>query len=811
MRPHGKKKGVLQNQNKKGFLRSWNKKSLLQASGILFALGVLYVGYIYLSTELPGEEDLTNLSTPESTKLYDREGKVLFYEIYKDEKRTIIPAEQIPDTIRYATLSMEDNSFYDHGAFDWKGLLRATLVNLIRGRISQGGSTITQQLAKNTFLTPERTITRKLREAVLAIKLEQKYSKDEILNLYLNQVPYGPTIYGVESASVAYFNKSTKDIDLNEAAVLAALPKAPSYYSPWGSHRDGLRDRKNFIINRMEALGYIDEQQASEVSEDLPEIQPQSERGIQAPHFAITIQEYLRDKYGEDALRTGGLKVTTTLNWNMQQIAEDAVKVNVERNKEVARGHNGALMAMDPKTGQVLAMVGSRDYFADPEPEGCSEGVDCAFEGNFNVALQGLRQPGSSFKPFAYLTAFQEGFTPSTILWDVKTEFSVACPPSCYSPQNFDSRFRGPVTMAEGLSQSINIPSVKTLYLAGLERTMDNASRFGITTFDDPNRFGLSLVLGGGEVKMVELLSAYGVLATEGTYHEPVFILKVEDPKGKVLEEYKDNGKQVVDPQYPRLINEILSDVGLRSGLFTASLPLTQVPGYQVALKTGTTNDYVDAWTFGYTPNLVAGVWAGNNNRQPLGQGSSSILAAIPMWHSFMSRALPELPVEYFNRPDPAIGSSPVTNGQLIDGEYHSILYYLGRQNDSQYPGWEAGIQSWLLSNPAPTRFPFYKADPEADVAESGGPINIRFLSPDDGDGVRRTFVLRARVDGKNDIVTVNIYMDDSLKAEYSGNFGKSYAVKESLAGGGASQSRIKIEVEDEDGNSSSSEITVFF
>src|SRR3989344_4723889 len=383
----------------------------------------------------------------------------------------------------------------------------------------------------------------------------------------------------------------------------------------------------------------------------------------------------------------------------MQQIAEDAVKTNVERNKEAAGGHNGALLAMDPKTGQILAMVGSRDYFADLEPEGCTEGVSCAVEGNFNVALQGLRQPGSSFKPFAYLTAFQNGFTPKTILWDVKTEFSVACPPNCYSPHNFDLRFRGPVTMAEGLSQSINVPSVETLYLAGLERTMDNALRFGITTFDDPNRFGLSLVLGGGEVRMIELLGAYGVLATEGTYHKPAFILKVEDSKGKVLEEYKDEGKQVVDPQYPRLINDILSNVELRSGLFTASLPLTQVPGYQVALKTGTTNDYVDAWTFGYTPNLVAGVWAGNNNRQPLGQGGTSLLAAVPMWHSFMSRALPALPVEYFNPPDPVVGNLPILNGEMMEGEYHSILYYLGRQNDSQYPGWEAGITEWLLTS----------------------------------------------------------------------------------------------------------------
>ena len=788
--------------------RHWDKKKVLQVGSILFALGVLYLGYIYFSTELPEAEDLTNLNIPESTKLYDRKGEVLFYEIYKDEKRTVVPADNIPDIMRQATLSMEDDSFYNHGAFDWRGLVRAILVDVVKGRVVQGGSTITQQLAKNTFLTPERTITRKLREAVLAVKLEQRYSKDDILNFYLNQVPYGPTIYGIESASIAYFNKPASEINLNEAATLAALPKAPSYYSPWGSHRDDLKNRKNFIVSRMKELGYVDEQQSASVPEDLPEIQPQSEMGIRAPHFAITVQEYLRDKYGEDALRTGGLKVTTTLNWEMQQIAEDAVKTNVEHNKEVAGGHNGALLAMDPKTGQILAMVGSRDYFADPEPEGCTEGVSCAFEGNFNVALQGLRQPGSSFKPFAYLTAFQNGFTPKTILWDVKTEFSVACPPNCYSPHNFDLRFRGPVTMAEGLSQSINVPSVETLYLAGLERTMDNALRFGITTFDDPNRFGLSLVLGGGEVRMVELLGAYGVLATEGTYHKPVFILKVEDSKGKVLEEYKDEGKQVVDPQYPRLINNILSSVELRSGLFTASLPLTQVPGYQVALKTGTTNDYVDAWTFGYTPNLVAGVWAGNNNRQPLGQGGTSLLAAVPMWHSFMSRALPALPVEYFNPPDPVVGNLPILNGEMIEGEYHSVLYYLGRQGDSQYPLWEAGIRAWLASNPEPTRFPKVKLGVESSVS---GELNIEFMTPDNGDKVNQAFTLRAKVSSENNITAARVFLDNSPKANYSGDFGKSLTIKESMVGSGALQSRIKIEAEDEDGNSQSSEIIVFF
>ncbi len=791
-------------------LPRWDRKKIFQVGAILFALGVMYVGFIYFTTDLPAAEDITNLAIPESTKLYDRTGEVLFYEIYKDEKRTVIPAEEIPDVVRHATLAMEDNSFYSHGAFDWRGLVRAVFVNLIRGRVVQGGSTITQQLAKNTFLTPERTITRKLREAVLAIKLESAYSKDDILNLYLNQVPYGPTIYGVESASQSYFAKPTRELTVNEAAMLAALPKAPSYYSPWGVHKDALKNRKNFILQRMEELGYIDEQQLAEAGEELPEIQPQPETGIRAPHFSIAVQEYLRDKYGEDVLRTGGLKVVTTLDWRMQEIAEQAVLENVTRNKEVAGGHNGALLAMDPKTGQILAMVGSRDYFADPEPEGCSEGVDCAFEGNFNVAMQGLRQPGSSFKPFAYLTAFQEGFTPNTIVWDVSTEFSVACPPNCYRPVNFDHRFRGPVTMAEGLAQSINVPSVKTLYLAGLERTMDVARRFGITTFDDPQRFGLSLVLGGGEVRMIEMISAYSVLATEGIYHEPAFILRVEDASGKVLEEYEDKGTRVVDAQYPRLVNDVLSNVGLRSGLFTASLPLTQVSGYQVALKTGTTNDYVDAWTFGYTPNLVAGVWAGNNNRRPLGQEGSSLLAAIPMWHDFMSQALPELPVEYFNRPEPVVGPHPIFNGQMIQGEYHSILHYLGRQGDSQYPGWEAGIQYWLgATGAAPTRFPTVGEGGDGLATTDG--ISIEFMSPRNGESVEESFTLRAEVKSEEPLERVRVYFNNELLVNDTGDLGDGHTINEQLSGAGLLQGEIRIEATDSSGGSAESQIIVFF
>jgi 1A family penicillin-binding protein len=780
---------------------------------VLAVVLVVYVGFIYFTTELPAPNEMGNFNIAESTKLYDRTGEVVFYEIYKEEKRTLVSAEEIPDIVREATLSIEDSSFYYHGAFDTRGIVRALFVNLIRGRVAQGGSTITQQLARNVFLSPEKTITRKLREIILATKLERSFSKDEILDMYLNQVPYGPNIYGLESASRAYFSKPAGELNINEAATLAAIPRAPSYYSPWGSHKDELKDRKNVVVQKMRELGYIDDQEYDQTDKGLPEIMPRSDTGIRAPHFAMAVQEYLEEKYGEDVLRTGGLRVTTTLNWEMQELAETAVKDGVQRNKDLYAGHNGALLALDPKTGQILAMVGSKDYFAESEPEGCEEGVSCTFEGNFNVTTQALRQPGSALKPFAYLTAFQSGLTPDTIVWDVPTEFSTNCPPSCYSPKNFDLIFRGPVTLRQGLSQSINVPSVKTLYLAGLGNTIKTAGTFGITTLNDPGRLGLSLVLGGGEVKMIELLTAYATLANDGVKNKPALILKIEDSQGKVLEEYEEGGERVVDPQYPRIINQILSDVGLRSGLFTASLPLTQVPGYPVALKTGTTNDYVDAWSIGYTPNLVAGVWAGNNNRNALGAKGSSLLAAIPMWHSFMSKAQPLLPVESFPSPEPTSSDNPVFSGKLIKGEFHSVLYYLEKMNDPQYQNWEAGIRAWLSVNgEAAIKIPFALEESSGSTGPvSSDKLEISFVSPQDGDGVDQEFLLIADVVSPEDLKRVKVYLNGVLTVSKSGDLGSSLRLEENIKVEGSSlRNRLVIEATDEGGDLRREEIVVY-
>lgn len=796
---------------------------LIGATGFFLA-GALYVAGIFVSLPKPGE--ITSiLQAAQSVQIYDRTGKILLSEATGDKQRSILPSEEIPNHVRQATIAIEDAAFYDHGAFEWKGILRAVTVNVVRGRLAQGGSTITQQLARNAFLTPEKTITRKIKEGVLAMKLEQYYGKDEILDLYLNHIPYGRNYYGVEAASQAFFNKPARELTLAEAALVAAVPQAPTYYSPWGTHVQELMERKNLVLKRMESLGYIDGAELAAAKEERIQFADQPIGVVKAPHFVNYIQDYLIEKYGEEAVSVGDFKVTTTLDWELQQIADEAVKRGAERNSRLYAGSNAAMMAMDPQTGQILAMVGSKDYYGKVEPEGCIQGKSCRFEGNFNVATQGLRQPGSAFKPFVYLTALEQGLSPETIVWDTPTEFNTGCPalPSftvgeggCYHPQNFDGRFRGPVMLKEALAQSINVPAVKVLYLTGLSNALETAKHFGITTLTDPKRYGLSLVLGGGEIKMIELLGAYSVLATEGTYHAPTGILKIEDAEGKILEEYKDEKEDVVEPQYPRLINAILSSGDLRAPLYSASFGLTQVPGYQVALKTGTTDNYVDAWTFGYTPNLVAGVWAGNNNRVTLASQGSSILAALPMWHDFMSKAVPKRPYAAFNDPAPVVSDNPIIRGEFPGGDLHDILYYLGRTNDPQFNHWEAGVQSWLAHNQVNLgRFVPGRNGALAPTSPSpragGGEITIDVVSPQNGAFVGNPMRVEFKAGSLSPMTKVEIYLNDRLIDSKASGLGREFSYTKSLSVNNLdSQNMLVVRVETESGTKAEEKVVLF-
>jgi len=825
-------------------LFSWNhlRFAFVGLAGLFF-FGIIF--FFLIIKDLPGADLLTTRQVFQSTKIYDRTGEILLYEIHGEEKRTVIPFEEIPDHVKKAAIAIEDENFYSHAAFDLKSIIRAVLVNLGRGRIAQGGSTITQQLAKNAFLTAERTITRKVRELALAFKLEKKFSKDEILNLYLNQIPYGSNAYGVEAAAQTFFNKNAKNLNLAEAALLASLPKAPSYYSPYGSHLNDLLARKDRALDKMAALGFISEHQKDEAKNYKFEFSP-NYTGIKAPHFVLMIQDYLNQKYGEDFVRTAGLKVITTLDWNTQQIAEKAVAEGAARNTELYGGHNAALVAEDATTGQVIALVGSKDYFGKAEPENCQAGLNCRFEGNFNVAAQGLRQPGSAIKPFAYIAAFKKGFTPETIVFDLPTEFAANnanCPltvdfskeesektQECFHPKNFDEIFRGPVSLKNSLAQSINTASVKTLYLAGIDNVLKLTKEFGISTLTERSRYGLSLVLGGGEVKLADLAHAYSVFAQDGVRHKQSFVLKISQGK-KVLEEYNDDPVQVIEPQYARLINDILSNPENRAPLFQNSLGLTVFPNQEVALKTGTTNDYRDAWAMGYTRSLVVGVWAGNNDNSAMKARGSSILAAIPIFHAFLNEIFKDRPTDTFIQPDPIFTEKPALNGQHIitywsgSEEYpqvHEILFYANKNDpmgpppanpsaDSQFQNWEEPLLAWARQNIPNFDLVYNRPLPSDAFVKSGKlGLDLEILSPKNGDFVRETIAVAADIRSSSNVKKLEIYFNGNL-IDSAANLGTGYAYRKNLGIFGAElQNILKIVTVDELNNRSEKEIILY-
>lgn len=721
------------------------------------AIGALYVALTL--RKLPPLDEFNTRQVNQSTKLFDRTGKILLYEIHGEEKRTVVPFEQIPETLKWATLVAENANFYNEPAFDWKAIVRAFIANVKEGKIIQGGSTITQQLVKNVFLTPEKTFARKIKELILAIELESKYPKQKIFEFYLNQIPYGSNAYGVEAASQTYFGKPVGTLTLEEAASIASLPKAPSYYSPWGTHKDELLQRKNYILERMEEFGYVSKEEKERAQKKEIVFAPPSIGVIKAPHFSLAVKDALIEMFGEERALKGGLRVFTALDWEMQGIAEKAVAEGALRNEELYSGTNASLVAQDSNTGEILALVGSRDYF------------DKKIDGNFNVATQGLRQPGSALKPFAYLTAFEKGYSPKTMVFDVPTEFdTTGNPEKSYQPQNFDEKFRGPVSFEEGLAQSINVPSVKVLYLAGISNVLNNIHKFGVSTLKEFGRYGLSLILGGGEVKLIDLVGAYSVFAEEGTLHAQTFILKIEDANGKTVYERRDDAKRVIDPQYPRLVSQILSDKQLRSALFQNSLALTVFPERDVALKTGTTNDYRDAWALGYTPSLVVGVWAGNNDNAPMQKHGSSILAAVPIWNAFLKEVIEKYPKELFTRPDPLPpANKPMLNGEafftpIINNkaypQIHSILSYVQKNDplgpipenpraDFQFENWETGVVLWAQKN-IPNFYEYNQQIPISAAAETGRPspsgIVITNIAPANGEFIASPFTVSADI-----------------------------------------------------------------
>jgi penicillin-binding protein 1C len=679
--------------------------------GALLAVGV----FAWASRDLPTPEGIAHRVVAQSTKIYDRTGKTVLYDIHGTERRTAVELSDIPQTLIWATLTAEDRQFYEHRGFRLTSLIRALLVDLTTGTRAQGGSTITQQFIKNAILGSEKSVFRKVKELILAYQIERKFSKDEILKLYFNEIPWGSNAYGAEAASQLYFGKSVKDINLAESTILSAMAQRPTYYSPWGTHLDELFARQHYILDGMADQKYITPEQAKAAEKTEVKFQPRRE-AIIAPHFVFYVKELLAEIYGERIAEGGGLKVITTLDLDRQRQAEAAINASAEKNKSY-NASNAALVALDVPTNQILAMVGSRDYFDD------------TIQGQVNVAVR-PRQPGSSFKPVVYAAAFAEGFTPDTILFDVPTTFKTDI--KDYTPNNYDGKARGPVSLRQALAGSLNIPAVKLLYLTGISKVLDLAQALGYTTLSDRSRFGLSLVLGGAEVSLLEHTSTYAAFAREGATKPVVGILKVEDSRGTTLEQYEDTaGPQAIEQNVVRTLTNVLSDNEARAPIFGASNYLT-LPDRPVAAKTGTTNDYHDAWTLGYTPQIAAGVWVGNSNNQAMKRGADGSVVAAPIWQAFMRAATSGLPIQGFTSPEPTWPSKPVLAGTLgqvvvldsLSGyratdltppeyrvpklfhEYHTILRYvtpgdpLGPnpqtpEADPQYENWEAGVRAW--------------------------------------------------------------------------------------------------------------------
>ncbi len=600
--------------------------------------------FVFIFKDIPSPTKLSSLDIAQATQLFDRNGKLL-YSIYTNKNQTFVPLSTIPKSMQEATIAIEDKSFYQHGAIDIRGIVRS-LYSIAVYKQLQGGSTLTQQLVKTSLLTPERTITRKIKEIMLAFATEAIYPKSKILEMYLNQVPYGGTAYGVEAAAQTYFGKSVKDLDIAESALLAGLPEAPSTYSPFGAHPEFAKQRQAEVLKNMFEEGYITAAQRDHALNKKLNFQKIS-NNILAPHFVLYVKDLLTKKYGQSAVEEGGLRVTTSLDSTLQEYAQASVSAEISSLKRY-NVSNGAAMITNPKTGEILAMVGSKDYF------------DTTIDGNVNIALA-LRQPGSSIKPINYAVGLMKGYTGATAFIDDKICYPDPEGPA-YCPVNYDGKFRGVIQMRFALANSINIPAVKMLKLNGVPSMIATASAMGITTFTQPERYGLSLTLGGGEVTMIDMMTAYGVFANSGYRINLRPILKVVDNRGKILEEYKPLsspifGKKVIPEGVSFIISSILSDNNARAMGFGTNSPL-RIGNLPVAVKTGTTDDFKDNWTFGYTPSYVVGVWVGNNNNQPMSGIVSGITGAAPIWNDLMAHVLNGKVSEPFHRPPNVIQKS---------------------------------------------------------------------------------------------------------------------------------------------------------
>lgn len=816
--------------------------------GIFLSVAVI----LFFTTQVPSPEELSNRDVATATKIYDRNGELL-YDIYKNQNRTPIKLAEVPEVVKQSTIAIEDKDFYKHQGFAPLGIIRSAFELIVYRQIEGGGSTLTQQLVKNALLSPERTAIRKLKEFILAIQVERAYSKDQILEMYLNEIPYGGTAYGIEAAANLYFGKHAKNLDLAEASLLAGLPQRPSVYSPYGTHPEMSKERQSEVLRRMTEDGYITRDQAETAKkEELTYRTAQNEIGFKAPHFVLYVKQKLIEQYGDKMVEQGGLKVTTTLDNKLQEETQKILKAEVDKLESYKVG-NGAAVILNPETGQILTMVGSKGYFDKSSPENCLEGKTCTFEPNVNAVLS-LRQPGSATKPITYSAALQKGYTPSSLLMDVKTEFPGGDQPT-YIPENYDGQWHGPVQVRYALGNSYNIPAVKTLALVGVKNVMDLGYRMGLSTWEptqeNVDNAGLSLTLGGREVRLLDLTSAFGVLANKGVKQEPVSILKVEDSKGKTLYEYKESdGIKILDEGIAFIISNILADNGARSAAF-GSNSILNIPGKTVSVKTGTTDQKRDNWTIGYTPSYAVGVWVGNNNNEKMNPSiASGVTGASPIWQKIMKVALKEKGDEKINQPgnvsytevDGLMGGKPKdgsptrkeyfikgTEPSSVSSSYQrqkvckSNLHRLAndgedneekdvivlQENDPTGANkWQKGIDDWVLTAPDPrfvgaTRgcsgIPGF-----TDAGNQGGVISI--VNVGNGSNVPRVFDVLAKTNSSFGVKKVTWAVDGAQKNIQSS---EPFAQHVEFPVGDKGSHTISVTLEDNNGGSFTTSIGV--
>lgn len=767
--------------------------------GFLGAIGLFLFLFIILpvvSLTLPSPDKIVR-TQGFSTQIMDRNGQVL-YDVYANQNRTPVALNDIPLYLRQATVSVEDKNFYGHQGFDPVGMARGVFRLFTTGR-AQGGSTLTQQLVKNVLLSNDRTIVRKIKEFVLAVEIEKKYTKDQILQMYLNEVPYGGTAWGVGAAAQTYFGKDVGDLDLTESAILAGMPQSPSTYSPYSSTPKAYVARTKEVLRRMREDGYITKDQETSVDGQLGDVQFQNKgAGFKAPHFVQYVEKILEDRYGQASVEQGGLQVTTTLDLDLQEKAQEVVTDEIAK---VEKQHitNGAAIVLAPETGEILAMVGSKDFNASD------------YDGQVNVTTS-LRQPGSSFKPFNYVTAFKKGYTASTLLMDVPTSFPGGAGQPDYNPVNYDGKFVGPIQVRYALGNSRNIPAVKMLAMTGIKDVLSTVTDLGITTLPPTNetlkRVGLSLTLGGGEVRLIDMADAYSAFVNKGYRVDPVAILKVTDVNGKVLEDNNpQKGRRVLTEEQAFLIANILSDNSARSDAFGPN-SLLNVPN--VMVKTGTTNDKRDNWTIGGNDNAMVGVWVGNNDNSAMLNVASGISGASPIWRRIVTEALKGKPSTSFEVPSGIVkasvdslsgyaahdnfpardeyfirgtepGEDPVhvllklckgegklaTPGQIDAGDYDSKEFYVFKEEDPTSSGgenrWQKGILDWENSQGDA------KYHPPTDYCGSGNPVNVVFISPSDqSSNVPNDITIKFTAESVNDIVNADLYIDGIKATSYS-------------------------------------------